>query len=964
MAENLSITHQENEKTLENNPEYFSLCEIKNKYAFSWELWNQLREYVRWEYPDIDVWSQEKKKLWIQSTVLKSLGDANINTRWITSFQISKESSWPILRHNIIFFYQEWWMASSRSITIRTIVSQKEADDKREKTMEKSPEYLSLYRLKNKYAFSWELWNQLREYIEWEYNDLEIWAQEKKKIWIQETLLDTLKKHGISLRSITDFQISDESLHGEKNHSITFVYQQNGIDYNRTFCIASSVVNLRSYDSLESKREDDEKLRTSLDMNISRLWTTLMWMREVFLNNKEMALFEDLNQNDVFDVNRNMVQWIDWFSPMSYLKWKDIYELQKIAREQINKIEKFEKKHWKRIIGKLDDRLQEYEKMYLSMVMGTGIETYDKTDDSQYDDVDSSDVDMKELVNSMLDRNERVEKWKKSGYGIMKGETNVSYEEGAREFWKTSVEVERLIEKVHIDWKNTAPELLAEMVKLNSQIDRHNFPSEWQVQSYEYYTKTLSLMVLGKLKEIWAEDQYFYEFAQILRWQRWDSDVDYETEEVRKNGTDALLHVLEKEGWVLEKLHEEWTLKLSDKIVWNESYWQVLANYTKNIESKRRVPILDQDEWWKMIIIKYVPVKFVDVIKEKDTIKAENDKRPNERKFCYMSRDDLPKIPEGISSDTKYIDLSLKNKVELGMIARLNKRYEEEGIIKYEDEAKARAKALEGSQKNYYTELDDILNDGAMSVESEQWDKKIVIGRKMVARGGYKKTYLREWSVSSMEIQSFDLYNRIKWHWSYVSDLWKNRAVTWLKIGWLIASSMALTFLTWWALWAVWLTKASAAVMWNAYIGWAVAWAWAWPSSWAFFPEGHDSNEEMWKNRISDLWLSIATGVLGWWMVTKWWTKVMKGWEEIPGWIFASGRNMWIMAADIWPLWMWTELGRSALMKYAYQSADIFEDMQKIKKAQEEKRKKEIEEATQDAEKGLEGYLSGKFTMY
>lgn len=473
------------------------------------------------------------------------------------------------------------------------------------------------------------------------------------------------------------------------------------------------------------------------------------------------------------------------------------------------------------------------------------------------------------------------------------------YEWGAKHFRRSKEELQYFIFE-RIKHCTTANCLLSELVQLNSQVDRHNFVSDAQTMSYTVYTEMMWEIILARMEQLWAGDKDYLEYAKIVTGRRWDSDTDYETDTTRGNAMKALFKILGRKWGTFDKLYQRWMMKIEDDEIGDRSVSEVLSDYKKTFEQY----VEGSEKIW----------------------------------------DSLPSF-----DSENYQELPLEQKIQLSTMARVSEKIKNSWYLFHGVGRWKRSFLLDGKIDS--KELSKILQ----LVESEAKEDIVeLIDDNFETNSSYvfwMSSDDLQWLVwldgkplfSLTELDVFDLYNEMNgngvFDWSDNVNNW------WVTIGKIVAVvvvSMALTYATAWIAGAGGFAAIKGSILTNAYVWGSVTGLWSAPAWWVIFPNGHDSAGEMVFDRVSDLWVSVATWWFWWHMINKWWTKVYnkQTWNKEPWWVFSSKTNMAIQWIDLGPIGFGTEILRAQLVSSIYQDQDLFENHRKKRKLEKKWRNK------------------------
>lgn len=173
--------------------------------------------------------------------------------------------------------------------------------------------------------------------------------------------------------------------------------------------------------------------------------------------------------------------------------------------------------------------------------------------------------------------------------------------------------------------------------------------------------------------------------------------------------------------------------------------------------------------------------------------------------------------------------------------------------------------------------------------------------------------------------------------WADINGLWESIfewsdtsneiKMTGLKIALIIGVSAAAAYATGWLVWMAGFAQAGALIrgyqvvdgvrkstMAGQMIYGGVMWAYASPVSWAVYPHGYASREEMLIDMLSDVWVSSITWVAGGWLGVRW------AWKH----------DIAATITDFTVLWLATEMARMKVVEEAYHPWENFLDDNEI----------------------------------
>jgi len=139
---------------------------------------------------------------------------------------------------------------------------------------------------------------------------------------------------------------------------------------------------------------------------------------------------------------------------------------------------------------------------------------------------------------------------------------------------------------------NKVLDLLSE---LHKKIDANNYQSTDVERSYKLTMETLHESVLERLKKENAPNEDFLRYAKIITW-RWaytwgtlsqyeDVDIDDNLRD-QNNANEAILYVMNKKGWILEKIKKDKKINIIDKKVENLKPKSILEDFQKIVNEK------------------------------------------------------------------------------------------------------------------------------------------------------------------------------------------------------------------------------------------------------------------------------------------------------------------------------------------------------------------------------------------
>ena len=378
----------------------------------------------------------------------------------------------------------------------------------------------------------------------------------------------------------------------------------------------------------------------------------------------------------------------------------------------------------------------------------------------------------------------------------------------------------------------TTKEILIYLKELHKKIDDNNYQSTTVERSYEILSSKFHEKILEKLKKEEASDLDFVNYAKILtgRWDfEWnntfsddfeDSSIDdYLRDQQRAN--EALLYMMNRKDWVIEKVRKSWKIKIENKELENKNPNNVV-NELKDIF---------YEKFWENLKI---TGKFESILK-----------------WSWYA---------------DILNLSVKNYSELN--------YEQQTKIsvlhKVSEKLKSWKTFLEKvwqlditDNENYVLEeFAKVFNDVARDYMEEMYSSNETFSKDTLFWKNAKQS-----GLTWVEAEAFDLFQEINGNWLLdLSDTSIERLKMWWKFVWVIAVAITVPLII---LPTMWIVAQGAA-----------AWAAASLASMAISPHWYDTLEEARVDISSDIAVWTFTWLAGWALAKSFWVEGAKLFSE------------------------------------------------------------------------------------
>lgn len=455
---------------------------------------------------------------------------------------------------------------------------------------------------------------------------------------------------------------------------------------------------------------------------------------------------------------------------------------------------------------------------------------------------------------------------------------------------------EESFKKISQDLVNnlTIQNLLLLLKDFHTKIDENNFQSTSVERSYKLTMETLHRLTLDRLMQENASNEDILKFAKIVtgRWYYYDNS--WQNLEIDDNlrdqniSNEAILFMMNREGWIIDKINEDWNINIVDEKVENKNPSSIVSDlentfYEKFWEELRVTnyfrTMLNSSWYWDILDIWNL---------------SYNELRYEQKVKISVLYRVLEKLNEGKSfwDKTKQMDYIW------------NKNYILEEFAWLFNEV----------AKDYRKEVTKNLEKAFWS-----WD---IFDRDFYFWKRAKDLWL-DWT----DAEIFELFQEINWNWLFdLSDTSIDNLKTTWKFVWVLAIWIAVPFIV---------------LPWAALVAqWAAAWAAATLASMALYPKWYDTMWEAFFDISSDLLVWTVTWVLWWALAARfgipkdelvWLTKIevikkiFKTKSDIldPNWKI---KEAWIFALDLTFLWLIPEVWRMMLVDKIYHSEGVFEE--------------------------------------
>ena len=399
-------------------------------------------------------------------------------------------------------------------------------------------------------------------------------------------------------------------------------------------------------------------------------------------------------------------------------------------------------------------------------------------------------------------------------------------------------------------------DILKYLKQINEIIDNNNYQSTTVEGAYKLLWENINKKILKKLISSNAENKDFVFFAEIItwRWRNWEnSDIDDNLRD-QDTANEALLYMMNRKKWIIDKLNRNNTIKLEDKEIKNKTPIKVI-NQVKN-------------DFYE---------KFWEKYKSKNLFY-------NQLKTAWY--EDILNIDKDLS----YNDLTFEQKTKLSVLYRVweklkdgknlwTKTKEFDFIDNEEYVLKEFSWLFNEVALDYRGELIDILEDNF-------WSNNPFSGEWFWFWKSAKELWLK-W----VEAEAFNLFQDINWNWLFdLSDTSVEYLKTWWKFVWVIVVAIAVPLII---LPTMWIVAQEAA-----------AWAAASIASMVINPHWYDTKTEAVVDIVSDVTVWTVTWMAGGSLAKSWWYEWAK--------LFSKQwrRNAYIFAGNLTFLWLGPEVIR------------------------------------------------------
>lgn len=484
---------------------------------------------------------------------------------------------------------------------------------------------------------------------------------------------------------------------------------------------------------------------------------------------------------------------------------------------------------------------------------------------------------------------------------------------------KTMSETEQLIEWVVL--RKSPRELLDWMKNIHAEIDANNWQDGTVEENYKYFSDTLNMLALPKIKadiyeneksENYGKPDLLLEFAVFVSGRpSWDQES-----RLFRNDIGEYASPMDSRLWDPTIAEEALVYAMSLNQENDISMISKMKDYM-DIQDEL-VPWSPQEVINTTLSLLKENVTFIDASwVEKPLQESENFNAVIES-LWYT---DIIHKSENNSLAENYEELSLEEMIQVSSIARLSqtfrtydnrwpghsKRFTWHRTISVDNLEDILLTANKNAVEHVWSELDKNFDDGF-------WEKLWEVVSFWFAGRESDEDRAAQFGISSwsIEYQIYTLYNDINGNgnaWE-VSDNTRETAKTAGYILAMVAGSMAL----WW--WVVaWLRLASIAVS-NVGTG-ALMWA-----SWSALGYGMDSViwDARWFYSPVEALTWIGSDFLIWAGTGALWGLLVNNY----GTLAPSLRNKWIFAGDLAVLWFWAEWGRIIAHNQYWHGSDIW----------------------------------------
>ena len=378
----------------------------------------------------------------------------------------------------------------------------------------------------------------------------------------------------------------------------------------------------------------------------------------------------------------------------------------------------------------------------------------------------------------------------------------------------------------------TTKEILIYLKELHKKIDDNNYQSTTVERSYEILSSKFHEKILEKLKKEEASDLDFVNYAKILtgRWDfEWnntfsddfeDSSIDdYLRDQQRAN--EALLYMMNRKDWVIEKVRKSWKIKIENKELENKNPNSVV-NELKDIF---------YEKFWENLKI---TGKFESILK-----------------WSWYA--DILNL-----SVEKYSELNYEQQTKISVLHKVSEK------LKSWKTFLEKVWQLDITDNENYVleEFAKVFNDVARDYMEEMYSSNETFSKDTLFWKNAKQS-----GLTWVEAEAFDLFQEINGNWLLdLSDTSIERLKMWWKFVWVIAVAITVPLII---LPTMWIVAQGAA-----------AWAAASLASMAISPHWYDTLEEARVDISSDIAVWTFTWLAGWALAKWFWVEGAKLFSE------------------------------------------------------------------------------------
>ncbi len=618
-----------------------------------------------------------------------------------------------------------------------------------------------------------------------------------------------------------------------------FVFLEN----NKKLAFNLEKQNIYSWDEEQVKENREKENKKSVKL-LEKSSKTLDAIKSIFENNNnEKNVFKwdiwEINSEDV--VNDSINFWPEFF-------WKDLKELQTIFNKSFDVVRKIDIEN---LSEKNREELLKQEKEYLEIFMWIG----------------------------------------------NKYEWAAPYlQETFTDYWNIADDIVNL---------SSDKQALDYLLEIHRKIDNNDYQSENVEASYKVVITILHQKIFDKLVKNDASDEYFLRYAKIVtgRDNQEDEllgfDANFNNDNIDDNlrdqekANEAILYIVNKKWWVLDKLGKSDNFSVEDKEVKDKNPFTIISDFRKI---------------------------FYEKFPKTGLAKA------FENNLASSWYEDVLKLKK----ETKYDDLNVAQKTKISVLYRVSKKLNDwkswgEELMSFENPFDnknwyilAEFASLFESVANDYREetsekLEEIFDEDDISSKDFWFWKK---------SENLSFTDKKVFDLSWTDKEVFDLFQDINWNWIF--DLGDSSIELW-KIAWKMWAMI------WVGIWTM------------ALIPWVLAWsAAAWLTAtltWiALNPKWYDTFWEAFYDISTDIRNWVFFWMLWWWMSAqiewKIWTALLKKWKIIKytkkvASLKQSGlwkTNLKVMVSDLALLWVLPEIQRQKMLREKYWEKEFLFD--------------------------------------